>query len=121
MKRTKIKYRVTADNMIEILDIENVASREELKKEFGEEVTRIYTSKFPYYYRDFIPFTDSSKKGVLIFTPEAIFNVIYLRERCFYTKANFELRIQLMKQAGKKLQQIKKDVENVSEPKIILI
>ena len=49
MKRTKIIYKNTQDGRIRLVKFLNVATIEEIEKEFGKEVARLYTIGIHYF------------------------------------------------------------------------
>lgn len=95
MKRTTVKYRKTVDGHIELMAIENVATRKEIEEEFGKEVARLYFGSLPSYRK--------ADYNLLCANGEFLDPGILSKEK-------FESLIKIMKAAGKRLQEIKKAI-----------
>lgn len=101
MKRTKIKYRKKGKN-IEILDIENVATIEEIEKEFGVKVSNQYFSEHPNY---------SQIEEFISINFIGDYNSHMYKIPIMQSKENFQEMIEQMKAAGKRLCEIKNKIE----------
>jgi len=127
MKRTEITYQVTTDDKIKIINIKNVADQKEIAQEFGKEIARIYFSAFPHYDYGYFngPFSSfpEPKKSIRICAIRIYgrTETYYIRKGTVCNKDYFESAIKVMKQAGNRLQRIKKGVEELPEPKTIRI
>lgn len=114
----KVIYRNTVDGKVEVLRFENVMKLSDLRKKFGDEVHRLYVDEPNYFYND-------SGHAVLVYT-KIITSGVYdssamqykrvatkkmdIFRKMVYTKEDFEEKIRLMKQAGKRLGEIRKQV-----------
>lgn len=101
--RAKVIYRNTVDEKIEVLRFENVLDVAKLQCKFGEEVVRLYLQGLCFWERD----TNSEVVGLCNGMHGHSFNLkVGLCE-----KEDFAEKIKLMKQAGKRLGEIRKQVE----------
>jgi hypothetical protein len=102
MKRTTIKYRLTQDNQIIIIAIENAAKLSEIKEIYGAEVARVYfDAGIPVWYK----YIDGYIPGVYIGEPSGFCSLLV---GSIYSRQFFSKQIQKMKAAGSRLQSIVK-------------
>jgi hypothetical protein len=97
MKMTKITGTETVDGKIQLISIENVASRDELLNEFGEEETRVYLDGSPNYIR----------AGSVLLRSGGEYRSVWSG---FYTKEDFNQIVSQMKEAGERLKEIREKV-----------
>ena len=107
MKRTVIKYRDLGDR-VEIVGVENLATRGEIVQEFGEPVWERYTTKAPLYGCLFAR-DGAGDEGRIWLTPKIT-----------HSKKEFGRLIKTMKAAGKRLQRIVRE-EREKEIKEVVI
>jgi hypothetical protein len=113
MKRTIVKYEVVDNGKnVKIIAIENVASANGIKEEFGNDVCRIYLGAPPSYHK--------LSNSVQICPSDESFYFM-ARDGSTFTKEEFSEIISTMKQAGDRLSKIRDDLKNKKEIKEILI
>lgn len=112
MKRTEITYTKTMDGKIMIKDIKNVATLDQIEKEFGEKIKYLYGRSTPHYYMC----TFSYNNYINILNNERY----KLAKGDVMTKEYFNHCINGMKAAGNRLQKIKETVESYKEKTITI-
>lgn len=119
MKRTRITATDTGDGNITIVEIRNVASPIEIKKEFGIEVQRDYmhSNKYPYYFR-------SMNKDS---TEITIVGKCYNRKSCvkidtpwILSKEMFQEMVSLLKKSGERLTEAKDAVKKYKTFEVVI-
>jgi hypothetical protein len=113
MKRTEIQYSETLDGRIKIERFKNVAASEDILNSFCKEVQRLYLGGFPYYTK-----CTSSNEFYVYAHPRHLGNYIF--PGVILDKDEFSKVIELMKQSGERLQEIKKSVLEYQTKTIII-
>lgn len=103
MKRTEIQYCKTFYENIIIKGFNNVATFDQIASEFGEEVFRIYVNGEQKYRRYANEILIESKTGEVLYR---VYKGLVL------SKENFNIIISIMKQAGNRLSEIRKSINN---------
>lgn len=115
MKQTKITY-ITINDKVAITGIKNVASIEELKKEFPVAIISEYIGGYPHYY------TDRHNLIIKEHPPKETIKTVESELEELFSKEDFECIVRVMKQSGKRLcQLIKWHNEKIEQHKIPFI
>lgn len=108
MKQTVIKYQNLVDGQIKIVAIENAATMDEIEKEFGLEVSRVYQTGDRYRLFD---------EDCLI---SAETELIQIRAGAIIGKPHFSRIITEMKKAAARLIEIRQKVAEYEVKEIII-
>ncbi len=98
MKRTKIHYIELDFDTIKIVKVENAVNRTEMVNLFGEAIVTLYELRNPHYFTTFL----ENKEGKI-----NSFGV-----GTIFSKSSFKYLIKELKEAGKRLQLIRKTQAN---------
>ena len=101
MKRTEIDHHTTNDGQIHIDDIRNVASADDIEKEFGK-IVRVIYGQNPHRYYNY-------RGQAQIFAPKLGFHTESIGKGCHFKPEKFQWLIDAMKEAGRALQKIVKE------------
>jgi len=108
MERTKISYVTLSDDNVYIAKVEGAANKDELREEFGHRFLAQYTSLRPHYLGKEKTQSDKIIKRVVAYRPEG--GYITIREGRILSREDFGEAISLMKAAGDRLREVKKQV-----------
>lgn len=109
MKQTKIKYQLLADGKIKIVAIENVATMDEIGKEFGNEVERLYwNSDDCYRLHDNVCFISNRD------------NRLQMKVGSLIEKEQFSVAVTGMKKAAARLIEIRQKVAEYEVKEIVI-